>query len=68
MRSLLFLLSILILVLVLPADISLAREDGLPSTDGGRDNLGILVLDGSGVHDIGELILHTGNWGDLVQG
>ena len=32
-------------------------------TDGERDPLGILVLDGSGVHDVGQLLMHTGNWG-----
>lgn len=63
MRSLLSLSIILILILVLPADSTQAREDGLPVTDGERDNLRVFVFDGSGVHDIGELLLHTGNWG-----
>ncbi len=63
MRSRIFLTVILFLILILPADSARAREDGLPVTDGDRDNLGILVFDGSGVHDIGELLLHTGNWG-----
>lgn len=32
-------------------------------TDGTREPLGIFVLDGSGVHDVGQLLMHTGNWG-----
>ncbi|MDD3643464.1 MAG: T9SS type A sorting domain-containing protein [Candidatus Krumholzibacteria bacterium] len=41
-----------------------ARERAAPlPAGGGRDPLGILVLDGSGVHDVGELHMHTGNWG-----
>ncbi len=63
MRSLISLTIILVLILVLPAGYVLAREDGPLATDGNRDNFGIIVLDGSGVHDIGELLLHTGNWG-----
>ena len=51
-------------VVVLSFMQSLARERSTPlPTDGARDPLGILVLDGSGVHDVGELLLHTGNWG-----
>jgi hypothetical protein len=63
MRSLFSLTIILILIIVFPADLIRAREVGDPVTDGGRDDLGIIVMDGSGVHDIGELLLHTGNWG-----
>ncbi len=41
-----------------------ARERTAPlQTDGERAPLGILVLDGSGVHDVGQLLMHTGNWG-----
>ena len=41
-----------------------ARERSAPLPAGeGRDPIGILVLDGSGVHDVGELHMHTGNWG-----
>lgn len=41
-----------------------AREASPPlRVDGGWDMQGIVVLDGSGVHDIGQLLLHTGNWG-----
>ena len=63
MRSLLSLSIILVLTLVLPADSAQSRELEYLMTDGDRDKLGVLVLDGSGVHDIGELLLHTGNWG-----
>jgi len=63
MRSLISLTFILVLVLVLPADFTQAKEDNRLEKDGERDNLGIFVFDGSGVHDIGELLLHTGNWG-----
>ncbi len=63
MRSLLSLSIILALILVLPADSAQSREQERLIKDGERDNLGILVIDGSGVHDIGELLLHTGNWG-----
>ena len=63
MRSLLYLSIILILILVLPADSAQAREQERLVQDGDRDNLGVFVFDGSGVHDIGELLLHTGNWG-----
>lgn len=63
MRSLISLTLILILTLFLPVGSAQAREGGGPVSDGGRDNLGIIVTDGSGVHDIGQLLLHTGNWG-----
>jgi hypothetical protein len=56
-------LTLLIGSIVIPAA---ARERGstAPVQDAGRrDRLGILVLDGSGVHDAGNLLLHTGNWG-----
>ena len=63
MRSLLSFSVILILILVLPVDFALAKEDSRLIIDGERNNLGVMVYDGSGVHDIGELLLHTGNWG-----
>ena len=63
MRSRISLTVILVLIFTLPADFAQAMEDDRPLSDGNRDNLGIFVFDGSGVHDIGELLLHTGNWG-----
>jgi hypothetical protein len=66
MRSALNLsLSILIACLVvILAAVAPAKDNAPPLiTDAGRDNLGIFVLDGSGVHDAGQLHLHTGNWG-----
>lgn len=52
-----------LLVVILPARAP-ARETTQPLPTGReQDRRGILVLDGSGVHDIGELHLHTGNWG-----
>ncbi len=63
MRSLFSLSIIFVLILVLPADSAQAREQERLVKDGERDNLGVFVFNGSGVHDIGELLLHTGNWG-----
>jgi len=56
-------LLVVCLVVILPTGAP-ARDTAPPlPADGGRDMLGIVVLDGSGVHDTGELLLHTGNWG-----
>lgn len=56
-------LLVVCLIAVLLAGTS-ARETSPPlRLDGGRDMQGIVVIDGSGVHDVGELLLHTGNWG-----
>lgn len=50
-------------MVILTAGLPAREASPPPRVDGGRDMLGILVFDGSGVHDIGELLLHTGNWG-----
>jgi len=63
MRALFSLPIILVLVLSLPAGMAQAKDGGRLVSDGGRDIQRIIVTDGSGVHDIGELLLHTGNWG-----
>ncbi|MBN2071504.1 MAG: T9SS type A sorting domain-containing protein [Candidatus Krumholzibacteriota bacterium] len=41
------------------------HQNIVPTLDGNkeRDPLRIVVLDGSGVHDVGQLHMHTGNWG-----
>lgn len=57
-------LSLVCLAVILSAG-ALCRDSARPlsADNGGRDMTGIVVLDGSGVHDVGRLLLHTGNWG-----
>ncbi len=63
MRSLISIMVITVLVLAMPAHSAQSKEGMIPAADGDRDIQRVMVFDGSGVHDIGELLLHTGNWG-----
>jgi hypothetical protein len=62
-RSSVFVLSVVCLAALAFVTAPARERTGPLPGEGGRDPLGILVLDGSGVHDVGELLLNTENWG-----
>ena len=66
--QILFRKSVFVLMVVCLAGLcfiqSRALDRAAPLTiDVERDPFGVVVLDGSGVHDAGQLLMHTGNWG-----
>jgi hypothetical protein len=63
MRSFFSLLIVLFIVIALSAGFAGSMEKRHTAGGNEREIPRVIVIDGSGVHDIGELHLHTGNWG-----